>query len=112
MRTISQWRPSQDSLFRETSLQAHATGRKTLSILPLPSQPQGTIIPPETPGLGFNVNLARIDSLTVRKETIVRKSSASDTNRSDPSNSQQMASKLQARWPSNFKKGFRKNKRR
>jgi O-succinylbenzoate synthase len=38
---------------------------------------QGTIIAPEKPGLGFDVNMARIDSLTVRKETIVRKSSAS-----------------------------------
>ncbi len=38
---------------------------------------QGTIIAPERPGLGFDVNMARVDSLTVRKETIVRKSSAS-----------------------------------
>ena len=38
---------------------------------------QGTIVVPEKPGLGFDVNMARIDSLTVRKETIVRKSSAS-----------------------------------
>jgi O-succinylbenzoate synthase len=38
---------------------------------------QGTIIAPEMPGLGFDVNIARIDSLTVRKETIVRRSSAS-----------------------------------
>jgi o-succinylbenzoate synthase len=38
---------------------------------------QGTIVAPEKPGLGFDVNMARIDSLTVRKETIVRKSSAS-----------------------------------
>lgn len=38
---------------------------------------EGTIVAPEKPGLGFDVNMARIDSLTVRKETIVRKSSAS-----------------------------------
>jgi len=38
---------------------------------------QGTIVVPDKPGLGFNLNMARIDSLTVRKETIVRKSSAS-----------------------------------
>ncbi|MCM3872169.1 MAG: o-succinylbenzoate synthase [Pyrinomonadaceae bacterium] len=38
---------------------------------------QGTIMAPEGPGLGFDVNMARIDSLTVRKETIARKSSAS-----------------------------------
>ena len=38
---------------------------------------QGTIAVPEKPGLGFVVNLAHLDSLTVRKETIVRKSSAS-----------------------------------
>jgi o-succinylbenzoate synthase len=38
---------------------------------------QGTITAPELPGLGFEVNVSRLDSLTVRKETIVRKSSAS-----------------------------------
>ncbi|MCM3900341.1 MAG: o-succinylbenzoate synthase, partial [Pyrinomonadaceae bacterium] len=38
---------------------------------------QGTIVVAGKPGLGFDVNIARIDSLTVRKETIVRKSSAS-----------------------------------
>ncbi len=38
---------------------------------------KGTIAAPEKPGLGFDVNMTRIDSLTVRKETIVRKSSAS-----------------------------------
>jgi O-succinylbenzoate synthase len=38
---------------------------------------QGTIIAPQKPGLGFDVNIARIDSLTVRRETIVTKSSAS-----------------------------------
>jgi O-succinylbenzoate synthase len=38
---------------------------------------QGTILAPEKPGLGFELNTARIDSLTVRKETIVRKSSVS-----------------------------------
>lgn len=37
----------------------------------------GTIAAPEKTGLGFDVNMARIDSLTVRKETIVGKSSAS-----------------------------------
>jgi o-succinylbenzoate synthase len=30
----------------------------------------GTIKPPEAPGIGFDVNLQRIESLTVRKETI------------------------------------------
>ena len=38
---------------------------------------RGTIAAPEKPGLGFDVNVARVDSLTVRRETIVRKSSAS-----------------------------------
>lgn len=38
---------------------------------------EGTIVLPEKPGLGFTLNMARIDALTVRKETIVRKSSAS-----------------------------------
>jgi len=31
---------------------------------------QGTIKPPDAPGIGFELNLPRIDSLTVRKETI------------------------------------------
>jgi O-succinylbenzoate synthase len=31
---------------------------------------RGTITPPVKPGIGFDVNLPRIDSLTVRKETI------------------------------------------
>lgn len=44
---------------------------------PVTVTPRGTIIPPDTPGLGFEVNMARIDSLTVRKEKLVRKSSAS-----------------------------------
>jgi O-succinylbenzoate synthase len=35
----------------------------------------GTIKPPDLPGIGFEVNVARIESLTVRKETI-RTSSA------------------------------------
>lgn len=30
----------------------------------------GTIVAPEKPGLGFDINRARIDSLTIRKETI------------------------------------------
>lgn len=30
----------------------------------------GTITPPDTPGIGFNLNLPRIDALTVRKQTI------------------------------------------
>jgi O-succinylbenzoate synthase len=38
---------------------------------------QGTIVASEKPGLGFELNMARIDSLTVRKEMIVRRSSAS-----------------------------------
>ena len=32
--------------------------------------PRGTIMPPEAPGIGYNVNLRRLDALTVRKETI------------------------------------------
>jgi O-succinylbenzoate synthase len=44
---------------------------------PVTVTPRGTIIPPDSPGLGFEVNMARIDSLTVRKEKLVRKSSAS-----------------------------------
>jgi len=31
---------------------------------------RGTITPPEKPGIGFDLNLPRIDALTVRKETI------------------------------------------
>lgn len=31
---------------------------------------RGTIVAPEKPGLGFDINQARIDSLTIRKETI------------------------------------------
>lgn len=37
---------------------------------------RGTIIAPEKPGLGFDVNTARIDSLTVRKQSIVGKPAA------------------------------------
>jgi O-succinylbenzoate synthase len=44
---------------------------------PVTVTPKGTIVVPEKPGLGFDLNLARIDSLTVRKERIVGKSSAS-----------------------------------
>jgi len=32
--------------------------------------PNGTIAPPAKPGIGFDVNLSRIDKLTVRKQTI------------------------------------------
>jgi hypothetical protein len=32
--------------------------------------PQGTITVPNAPGIGFNLNLPRIDALTVRKQTI------------------------------------------
>jgi O-succinylbenzoate synthase len=38
---------------------------------------RGTIVVPDKAGLGFEVNMARIESLTVRQETIVGKSSAS-----------------------------------
>jgi len=31
---------------------------------------RGTIVSPESPGIGFTVNLPRIESLTVRRETI------------------------------------------
>jgi len=44
---------------------------------PVTVTPHGTIVVPKEPGLGFDVNMSRIDSLTVRKETIVSKSSAS-----------------------------------
>ena len=36
---------------------------------------RGTIVAPEKPGLGFDINQARIDSLTIRKETIHAESS-------------------------------------
>jgi len=32
--------------------------------------PRGTITPPDAPGIGFKVNLPRLDALTLRKETI------------------------------------------
>ncbi len=32
--------------------------------------PRGTITAPDAPGIGFNINLARIDALTVRRHTI------------------------------------------
>jgi o-succinylbenzoate synthase len=35
--------------------------------------PRGTITPPEKPGIGFEVNVDRIEKLTVRKEIISRK---------------------------------------
>lgn len=35
--------------------------------------PGGTIVAPEKPGLGFDINKARIDSLTIRKDTIDEK---------------------------------------
>jgi len=38
--------------------------------------PHGTIIPPERPGLGFEINVARIESLTVRQEVIRAKASS------------------------------------
>jgi O-succinylbenzoate synthase len=44
---------------------------------PVTVSAQGTIVASKKPGLGFEVNMARIDSLTVRKERIVRRSSAS-----------------------------------
>ena len=34
--------------------------------------PRGTITPPAAPGIGFDVNLGRLDALTVRKETITK----------------------------------------
>jgi o-succinylbenzoate synthase len=37
---------------------------------PVRVSPRGTIKAPESPGIGFEINLPRIDSLTVRKETI------------------------------------------
>jgi O-succinylbenzoate synthase len=37
---------------------------------PVKVSTRGTITPPDSPGIGFNVNLPRIEALTVRKETI------------------------------------------
>jgi len=37
---------------------------------PVKVSPRGTIKVPESPGIGFEINLPRIDALTVRKETI------------------------------------------
>src|SRR5262249_12535573 len=37
---------------------------------PVTVSPRGTIKAPENPGIGFNVNLPRIEALTVRKEAI------------------------------------------
>jgi O-succinylbenzoate synthase len=37
---------------------------------PVTVSTNGTIAAPAKPGIGFEVNLSRIDSLTVRKETI------------------------------------------
>ncbi|MBA3442355.1 MAG: o-succinylbenzoate synthase, partial [Pyrinomonadaceae bacterium] len=36
--------------------------------------PQGTIIAPETPGIGYEVDLARVSALTVREENFTTKS--------------------------------------
>ncbi|HEX2271291.1 MAG TPA: o-succinylbenzoate synthase [Pyrinomonadaceae bacterium] len=37
---------------------------------PVTVSPRGTITPPDAPGIGYNINLRRLDALTVRKETI------------------------------------------
>jgi o-succinylbenzoate synthase len=37
---------------------------------PVTVSPQGTITAPDGPGIGFEINLSRVDKLTVRKETI------------------------------------------
>ncbi len=37
---------------------------------PVTVSPRGTITPPKAPGIGFQINLPRIEALTVRKETI------------------------------------------
>jgi O-succinylbenzoate synthase len=37
---------------------------------PVTVSPRGTIKVPDAPGIGFNVNLKRIEALTVRNETI------------------------------------------
>lgn len=37
---------------------------------PVIVSPRGTITPPDAPGIGFEVNLPRLDALTVRKEQI------------------------------------------
>jgi o-succinylbenzoate synthase len=38
---------------------------------PVTVTPRGTIVVPDAPGIGFRVNRARIDKVTVRRETIV-----------------------------------------
>jgi O-succinylbenzoate synthase len=38
---------------------------------PVTVTPRGTIVAPESPGLGFEINHARIDALTVRREEIL-----------------------------------------
>jgi O-succinylbenzoate synthase len=42
--------------------------------------PHGTITPPDAPGIGFKVNLPRLEKLTVRKETIQSSTSRSSIN--------------------------------
>jgi O-succinylbenzoate synthase len=37
---------------------------------PVTVTPRGTIVAPEGPGIGFRVNEARVESLTVRKEIL------------------------------------------
>jgi O-succinylbenzoate synthase len=37
---------------------------------PVTVTPRGTIVAPDAPGLGYDVNVARVEALTVRKETI------------------------------------------
>lgn len=41
---------------------------------PVTVTPQGTIIAPETPGIGYEVDLARVTALTVREENFTTKS--------------------------------------
>jgi o-succinylbenzoate synthase len=37
---------------------------------PVTVSPRGTIVAPDAPGLGYGINVARIEALTVRKETV------------------------------------------
>ena len=55
-----------------------ASGRyweEDIIVPPVTVTARGTIVAPEKPGLGFDINQARIDSLTIRKETIHAESS-------------------------------------
>ena len=54
--------------------------------------PRGTIIAPQAPGIGYEIKRARLDSLTVRKETFLAHQASCDPLRDDfaPGNSESM----------------------